>query len=111
MQTSPFSPTVSFTNPAGGFRNPYQGVNNPFPLPFPVPHDFVFPTPVRVYSWDTSHFKLQTPTVYNWNLTIERQLRSDVVARIAYVGSRTNHLLENENLNPAVYIPGQHACH
>src|SRR5712691_1236235 len=106
VQTSPFSPTVSLTNPAGGFRNPYQGINNPFPLPFPVPHDFVFPTPVRVYSWDASHFKLQTSTVYNWNLTIERQVRSDVLARVAYVASRTNHLLENENLNPAVYIPG-----
>jgi hypothetical protein len=106
VQTSPFSPTVSLTNPAGGFRNPYQGINNPFPLPFPVPHDFIFPTPVRVYSWDASHFKLQTSTVYNWNLTIERQVQSDLLARVAYVASRTNHLLENENLNPAVYIPG-----
>ncbi|MDQ6699482.1 MAG: carboxypeptidase regulatory-like domain-containing protein [Acidobacteriota bacterium] len=106
VQTSPFSPTVSLTNPAGGFRNPYLGVNNPFPLPFPVPHDFVFPTPVRVYSWDASHFKLQTPTVYNWNLTIERQLRPDWLARVAYVASRTNHLLENEQLNPALYVPG-----
>ncbi|MGI8990779.1 MAG: carboxypeptidase regulatory-like domain-containing protein [Bryobacteraceae bacterium] len=106
VQTSPFSPTVSLTNPAGSFSNPYQGVNNPFPLAFPVPHDFVFPTPVRVYSWDTSHYKLQTPTVYNWNLTIERQLRADWLARVAYVGSRTNHLMENEQLNPAVYIPG-----
>lgn len=106
VQTSPFSPTVSLTSPAGGFRNPYLGVNNPFPLPFPVPHDFVFPTPVRVYSWDASHFKLQTPTVYNWNLTIERQLRPDWLARVAYVASRTNHLLENEQLNPANYIAG-----
>ncbi|MDQ1472059.1 MAG: hypothetical protein QOJ99_3539 [Bryobacterales bacterium] len=106
VQTSPFSPTVSLTNPAGPFSNPYQGVNNPFPLPFPVPHDFVFPTPVRVYSWDTSHYKLQTPTVYNWNLTVERQLRADWLARVAYVGSRTNHLMENIQLNPAMYIPG-----
>jgi hypothetical protein len=59
-----------------------------------------------VYSWDTSHYKLQTPTVYNWNLTIERQLRSDWLARVAYVGSRTNHLMENIQLNPAAYIPG-----
>jgi hypothetical protein len=106
VQTSPFSPTVSLTNPAGPFSNPYLGVNNPFPLTFPVPHDFVFPTPVRVYSWDTSHYKLQTPTVYNWNLTIERQLLTDWLVRTAYVGSRTNHLMENEQLNPATYIPG-----
>ncbi len=106
VQSSPFSPTVSLTNPIGPFSNPYQGVNNPFPLSFPVPHDFVFPTPVRVYSWDTSHYKLQTPTVYNWNLTAERQIRPDWLVRVAYVGSRTNHLMENIQLNPAAYIPG-----
>jgi hypothetical protein len=106
VQTSPFSPTVSLTNPAGSFSNPYLGVNNPFPLTFPVPHNFVFPTPVRVYSWDASHYKLQTPTVYNWNLTIERQLRPDWLVRAAYVASRTNHLIENIQLNPATYIPG-----
>ena len=106
VQTTPFSPTVSLINPAGPFSNPYQGVVNPFPLPFPVPHNFVFPVPVRVYSWDASHYKLQTPTVYNWSLTLERQLRSDWLARVAYIGSRTNHLMENEQLNPAAYIPG-----
>jgi hypothetical protein len=106
VQTSPFSPTVSLTNPAGGFSDPYAGINNPFPLAFPVPHNFVFPTPVRVYSWDTSHYKLQTPTVYSWNLTLERQLWPDWLMRVAYVGSRTNHLNENAQLNPAAYIPG-----
>jgi hypothetical protein len=106
VQTTPFSPTVSLTNPAGPFSNPYQGVTDPFPLPFPVPHGFVFPVPVRVYSWDASHYKLQTPTVYNWSLTLERQLRPDWLARAAYIASRTNHLMENEQLNPAIYTPG-----
>jgi hypothetical protein len=106
VQTTPFSPTVSLTNPVGPFSNPYLGTTNPFPLTFPVPHNFVFPTPVRVFSWDTSHYPLQTPTVYNWNLTIERQLRPDWLLRAAYVGSRTNHLMENEQLNPAIYTPG-----
>jgi Carboxypeptidase regulatory-like domain len=106
VQTSPFSPTVSFTNPPGGFSNPYQGFNNPFPLAFPVPHNFVFPTPVRVYSWDASHYKLQTPTVYTWNLTLEHQLRADWLVRLAYVGSRTDHLNQNIQLNPAIYTPG-----
>ena len=106
VQTSPFSPTVSLTSPDGGFRNPYQGLNNPFPLTFPVPHDFVFPTPVRVYSWDASHWKLQTTTVYNWNLTMERQVRPNWLVRAAYVASRTNHLLANQQLNPAAFIAG-----
>jgi hypothetical protein len=103
-QTTPFSPTVSLTNVP--FGNPYQGTTNPFPLTFPAPHDFVFPTPIRVYSWDASHYKLQTPTIYNWNLTIERQLKTNWLVRAAYVGSRSNHLMENEQLNPSAYIPG-----
>jgi hypothetical protein len=106
VQTTPFSPTVALTNPVGPFSSPYLGVNNPFPLPFPVPHDFVFPVPVRVYSWDASHYKLQTPTVYNWNLTLERQLRPDWLVRVAYIGSHSSHIMENEQLNPAAYIPG-----
>jgi hypothetical protein len=71
-----------------------------------VPHDFVFPVPVRVYSWDASHYKLQTPTVYNWNLTVERQLWPNWLVRAAYIGSHTSHIIENEQLNPAAYIPG-----
>jgi hypothetical protein len=59
-----------------------------------------------VYSWDASHYKLQTPTVYSWNLTLERQLRQDWLVRAAYVGSRTNHLNQNIQLNPAMYIAG-----
>jgi hypothetical protein len=104
VQTTPFSPTVSLINQP--FSNPYQGTTNPFPLSFPAPHDFIFPTPVRVYSWDASHYKLQTPTIYNWNLTLERQLKTNWLVRAAYVGSRSNHLMENEQLNPAIYIPG-----
>jgi hypothetical protein len=59
-----------------------------------------------VYSWDASHYKLQTPTIYNWNVTIERQLGANWLVRGAYVASRSNHLMENEQLNPSAYIPG-----
>jgi hypothetical protein len=38
-------------------------------------------------------------------VTIERQLK-DWLARMAYVGSRANHIYIAEELNPAVYIPG-----
>jgi hypothetical protein len=104
-QISPFNPTVTLTNPQGPFSNPYQGINNPFPMPFPTPKDIVLPTPIKVYSWDPFS-KLITPTIYNFNLTIERQLRTNWLARAAYVGSRMTHWSTNVEFNPSIYIPG-----
>ena len=104
-QISPFNPTVTLTNPAGPFSNPYQGINNPFPLPFPTPKTIVVPTPIQVYSWDPFS-KLITPTIYNYNLTIEHQLTSNWLVRAAHVGSRTTHWSTNVEFNPSLYMPG-----
>jgi hypothetical protein len=52
-----------------------------------------------VLSWDPVN-KYQPPTVYNWNLSIERQLPESVLVRAAYVGSHSSHLTETLNLNP-----------
>jgi hypothetical protein len=110
VQVSPYSPKVSYTNPTAPFSNPYQGNVNPFPFSLPIPKNFIFPTPITVDSWDTGHYKLQTPDVYNWNLTLEHQFRSDWLVRGAYVASHTNHLMESEQLNAAIYVPGATAA-
>jgi len=110
VQVSPFSPKVAYTNPVAPFSNPYLGNVNPFPFSLPIPPSFVFPTPITVDSWDSGHYKLQTPNVYNWNLTLEHQWRSDWLVRGAYVASRTNHLMESEQLNAAIYVPGSTAA-
>ncbi len=104
-QSSPFSPQVTITSPQGPFSNPYLGIANPFPVPFPTPKNIVFPTPVQVLSWDP-FTKLLLPIVYNYNLTLEHQLKTNWLVRAAYVASRTNHLMTNEQLNPAIYTPG-----
>ncbi len=109
-QATPFSPQYNPTNPTQPFSNPYQGMVDPFPFPRPSAPSFVFPLPISVYSWDTAHTKLVTPNVYNWNLTIERQFKSAWLVRAAYVAARTNHLLEGEQLNAAIYVPGSTAA-
>jgi hypothetical protein len=106
VQATPFSPQYSTTNQVAPFSNPYQGMIDPFPFPRPSTASFIFPTPINVASWDMGHLKIQVPDVYNWNLTIERQLKSAWLARAAYVASRTNHLMETEQLNAAIYVPG-----
>jgi len=49
-------------------------------------------------SFSTS--KYYVPTVYSYNLTIERQLPGESLLRVAYVGLISKHNLETVNLNP-----------
>ncbi len=102
---TPFSPTVTITTPQGPFSNPYQGITNPFPTPVPIPKNVAFPLPVIVVSLDPSG-NYQVPVIYNWNLTVERQLASDWMVHLSYVGSHTNHLATSLQLNPAIFTPG-----
>jgi len=74
---------------------------NLFPAPFPPPKDSTFARGGLYLTWDSTAQKYQVPTVYNWNLAIERQLPSSVLVRAAYVGSRSTHLTETLNLDPA----------
>jgi hypothetical protein len=105
VDVTPFSPQLTVTDPAGAFSNPLQGLVNPFPSPFPPPKDSIFPLPVLVVTGDPTG-KYKVPVVYNWNLAIERQVTADLVARVAYVGSHSSHLMIPLELNPAVYTPG-----
>ncbi|HWB83294.1 MAG TPA: carboxypeptidase regulatory-like domain-containing protein [Bryobacteraceae bacterium] len=107
VDLTPFSPQISLTQPQGSFSNPYLGIVDPYPSPFPPPKDTPFPGPVLVVTYDTAHgSKAMTPAVYNWNLMVEHQLEHNWVLRAGYVGSRSTHLMESLELNPAIYTPG-----
>lgn len=104
VDVTPFSVTVNLTAPKGPFSDPYRGITNPFPAPQTPPKNITFPTPIQVVSYDPGHGGVyQTPVVYNYNLTFEHQFPMDMLARIAYVGSHSSHLLESIELSPAVY--------
>ena len=71
---------------------------NLFPAPFPPPSTATFAPNLLAVSWDPAH-NYQTPTLYNWNLGIERQLPSHILVRTAYVGSHGSHLKETIAFN------------
>ncbi len=104
-QITPFSVSENFTYPKGPFSNPYLSVTNPFPVTLPVPQNYTFPSPVQAYTYDPSG-TFSVPVTYEWNITGERQITSNLLARITYVGTHSNHLFAAEELNPATYIPG-----
>jgi hypothetical protein len=82
----------------GKMPKPCAPATNLFPAPFPPPSSATFAPNLLVVSWDPDH-KYQVPTLYNWNLAIERQLPSKILVRAAYVGSHGSHLKETIAFN------------
>jgi hypothetical protein len=101
VDVTPFSPQLTpDAGVLGPFSDPLRGIANPFPAPFPPPARASFPTPVLVVTYDPST-KYMVPTLYNWNLAIERQVSSGWLVRVAYVGSHGSYIKETVELNPA----------
>jgi hypothetical protein len=74
-----------------------------FPSPFPAPTNFPYNPPFNqiAVTYDPSGV-YHVPTVYEWNLTVERQLGQGFLVRAAYVGSRSLHILETQYYNAGV---------
>ena len=98
-------------NPGGPFSNPYctgcttGAYPNPFPFTLPFAASHVFPNGILVDEFDPSG-NFQVPVTYDYNLTIERQLRSSWAVRLAYVGSGSRHQFVNLELDPSVNAVG-----
>ncbi len=74
-----------------------------FPSPFPAPTNFPYSPPFNqiAVTYDPSG-AYHVPTVFEWNLTVERQLPAGFLVRAAYVGSRSLHILETQYYNAGV---------
>ncbi len=74
-----------------------------FPSPFPAPTNFAYSPPFNqiAVTYDPTGV-YHVPTVYEWNLTVERQLPAGFLLRAAYVGSRSLHILETQYYNAGV---------
>jgi hypothetical protein len=99
----PFGTKLNLTPPPGPFDDPFLG-NNPLPMPFPPPKDIVFPTSLNSATYPT---RFRPGYLQDWNLTIEREVYPNFVVRAGYASSKGTALLQGQQLNAAVYIPGQ----
>jgi hypothetical protein len=112
---APFSLRIDPVDPdVGPLSNPlvnYPGFTAAFPERYTlstVPKDVAFPAIVAVYGLAPG-IKWITPTIYDWNVTVQRQLRNDTLLSASYVGLRGNHLRQDTDLNPGIYTPGSTA--
>jgi hypothetical protein len=105
VQNAPFSPSASLTGV--NFSNPYgsAGQQDPFPPFAPVnpTKSTTFVTPIT-YQFFNPHWHLGRMEAVNF--TIEQQLARNLMARASYVGDRGVNLLDNNEMDPAIYGPG-----
>lgn len=109
---APFSLRIDPVDPdTGPFDNPlvnYPTFTSAFPLRYTlknVPKNVAFPPVVSVFGLAPG-ISWITPRVYDWNFTVQRQLRTDTVFSASYVGLRGNHLRQDTDLNPGTYTAG-----
>lgn len=109
VDVTPFSTQLTLSSPPGPFSDPLcqttpscqaQKITNPFPAAFPPSSNVAFPSPTLAVTYDPSR-KYLAPAIYNWNLTVEREVYAGWLVRLAYVGSHSSHLKEAVELNPA----------
>ena len=108
--SQPFSLRVDLVEPNSPnnlipLDNPLQSVPG-FAAGFPqrfilskVPKNVAYTPPVAVFGLIPGQ-RWVTPTTYDWNFTIEHQLRSDMALHLSYVGLRNVHMREDIDLNP-----------
>lgn len=88
---TPFVSQQGFTNP-----NPFNGFITPKPG---SPVDLTFFRPILLFGEFQPHLRPQYSEQYN--LTIERQLASNLMLQIGYVGTQGHRLLVAHDLNPS----------
>jgi hypothetical protein len=104
VESAPFSPTIALNGV--DIQDPYgsAGVRNPFPPFAPVDLNpdvaFSFPMPYAYFQEDWGVGYSQA-----WNLTVEQQISTDWLVRLAYVGNKGTHLQTFRERNAAIYSP------
>ncbi len=113
VDNAPFAPTftpqgsgstpLSFNNPWSTFTG--TGGKSPFPpfasATYKPPTSATFSSGLSVPATISPNFKLGTTQA--WNISIEQGFRSNMVARIAYVGTETFHQSTIIDQNPGIY--------
>ncbi len=107
-QTASSQPySVSYSAPAatlyqqgGTYANPFGSATNPFPWPLETRN---FTLPVTFYPFDPGFV---TAYIYQYNLTIQREVPWKMIAEVAYVGSNSFKLPNQQQMNPSILQPG-----
>jgi hypothetical protein len=101
----PWGAVIGFPDPVGGLSNPWEGYagGDPFPLPFPPAKTAPFPLDSQ---YETIGLNIHPEYMEQWNLSYQRQIRTNWLLSATYIGNHTVHLWLSGEMNQPVYIPG-----
>jgi hypothetical protein len=101
----PWSGRVTINNPATGFDDPYASYpgGNPFPAYLNPALGGLYP-PYAFFG--NLKYDAKAQNVYQWNLSLEKQIGSEWLVSAAYIGTHTLHMWISKEDNPGVYLPG-----
>jgi hypothetical protein len=90
VNAPPFSLRLAVTRPAGPFSDPYRGRTDFSQITDATvgTQAAIFPQPVLISTFGDEY---RVPVTYNFNLTLEREVLTGIMARAAYVGSRNRN--------------------
>jgi hypothetical protein len=105
VNAPPFSLRLNVTRPEGPFSDPYRGRTdfNQITDSTVGTTAAIFPRPVLISTYGDDY---KVPVTYNFNLAFEREVLTNLMARVAYVGTRNRNGRHTINLNPAAYAAG-----
>ena len=95
--------SITITSPSGGFANPWLGF--PGGSPFPTTQNAASTYPLGGY-YETVPLHVRNTYVEQWNLTLQKQMGRSWLLKAAYLGNNSIHLWLDQELNPAVFVPG-----
>src|SRR5262245_52305673 len=101
----PWGNTIILNQPRGGLSDPWSDYpgGDPYPTPTSFPSTTGFPVfGTYVFENPANH----RPYTQQWNLALQRQIGSDMLASVSYLGNKTTHQTLGKELNMAPYIPG-----
>jgi hypothetical protein len=94
---------ITIILPPGGFANPWS--TYPGGSPFPTTQNATTTYPTAGY-YETVPLHVRNTYVEQYNVAIQKQLGRSWLLKASYLGNETVHLWMDQELNPAVYIPG-----
>ncbi len=100
LSANPTSPSILMSNPYGA-----AGVVDPFPSQ-PPPKDLNFKVHVPTIGNGGVYFvnpHLRTPYVYQYNLSMQREVMRNTTLTVAYVGSSSHKLTGLKDANPYIF--------
>ncbi len=106
----PFSLGITTFDPFS-FGDPYR--NTPGILPQLISYGVARPEdrPTRRFIAPVRHNSIDpdftTGYMQQWNVNIQQELWKNIVFTAGYVGSKGTRLMVGQNINPAVFVPGQ----